>query len=83
MIHQDFYNKHYVISYFKDHIVVYINFLPRDKFNRNEIYYDLVVFYKIKNTIIRYKDKIFYNEEELRYFFKHTSKSIQITPYHK
>ena len=28
------------------------------------MYFDLVVFYKIDNTIIKYNGKIFYNEED-------------------
>ena len=57
MIHQDCYNKYYTINYFNDHIEIDINFIPRDNFNKAKIYFDLVVFYKIDNTIIKYKVK--------------------------
>ena len=71
MIHQDCYNKYYTINYFNDRIEIDINFIPRDNFNKAKIYFDLVVFYKIDNTIIKYNGKIFYTEEDLEYFFKY------------
>ena len=52
-MHQDCYNKYYTINYFNDHIKMDINFIPRDNFNKAKIYFDLVVFYKIDNTIIK------------------------------
>ena len=70
MIHQDCYNKYYTINYYKDHIEIEINFIPKDNFNKAKIYFDIVVSYKIDNTIIKYKNKNFYTEEELKYFFK-------------
>ena len=69
MIHQDCY-KYYTINYFNDHIEIEINFIPKDNFNKAKIYFDLVVFYQIDNTIIKYNSKIFYTEEELKHFFK-------------
>ena len=71
MIHQDCYNKYYTINYFNDHIEIVKNFIPKDNFNKAKIYFDLVVYYKIDNTIIKYNGKIFQNEEELKYFFKY------------
>ena len=70
MIHQDCYNKYYIINYYEDPIEIEINFMPKDNFNKARIYFDIVVFYKIDNTIIKYKNKIFHNEEELKFFFK-------------
>ena len=70
MIHQHCYNKYYTINYYEDHIEIEINFILRDNFNKAKIYFDIVVFYKISNTIIEYIGKIFYNEEELKNFFK-------------
>ena len=70
MIHQDCYNKYYTIIYFNDRIEIDINFIPRDNFNKAKIYFDLVVFYQINNTIIKYNSKIFYTEEDLKKFFK-------------
>ena len=60
MIYQDCYNKYYTINYFNDHIEIEINFIPKDNFNEAKIYFDLVVFYKIDNAIIKYNSKIFY-----------------------
>ena len=70
MIHQDCYNKYYTINYYIDHIEIDINFIPKDNFNKAKTYFDLVVYYKIENTIIKYNGKIFYNEEELKKNFK-------------
>ena len=70
MIHQDCYNKYYTINYFSDHIEIEINFIPKDNFNKAKTYFDLVLFYQIDNTIIRYNSKFFHNEQELKYFFK-------------
>ena len=70
MIHQDCYNKYYTIHYFNDHIEIEINSIPKDNLKKAKIYFDLVVFYKIDNTIVKYKNKIFHNEEDLKYFFK-------------
>ena len=70
MIHQDCYNKYYIINYFNDHIEIEINFIPKDNFNKAKIYFDLVVYHSIDNTIIKYNSKILYTEEELKIFFK-------------
>ena len=70
MIHQDCYNKYYTIDYFNDHIEIEINFIPKDNFDKAKIYFDLVVYYSINNTIIKYNSKIFYTEEELKIFSK-------------
>ena len=70
IIHQDCYNKYFTVNFDEDHIEVEINFVPKDNFNKAKIYFDLVVYYSIDNTIIKYKGKIFYTEEELKNFFK-------------
>ena len=71
--HQDCYSKYYTINYYEDHIEIEINFIPKDNnYDKAKIFFDLVVYYKIDNTIIKYNGKIFYNEEELKYFFKIT-----------
>ena len=68
MIRQDCYNKYYTINYYEDHIEIEISFIPKDSFNKAKIYFDLVVYYSIDNTIIKYKGKIFHKEEELENF---------------
>ena len=70
MIHQDCYNKYYTINFYKGYIEIEINFIPKDNFNKAKIYFDLVVYYSIDNTIIKYKGKIFNKEEELKNIFK-------------
>ena len=70
MIHQDCYNKYYTINYFNDHIEIEINFIPKDNFNKAKIYFDLIVYYSIDNTIIKYNGKIFYTEEESKNIFQ-------------
>ena len=70
MIHQDCYNKYYTINYFNDHIEIEINLIPKDNYSKEKIYFDLVIYYSIGNTIIKYDGKIFYTEEELKIFFK-------------
>ena len=70
MIHQDCYNKYYTINHYENHIEIEVNFIPKDNFNKAKIYFDLVVFYQIDNTVIKYKNKFFHNEQELKNFFK-------------
>ena len=69
IIHQDCYNKNYTVYFYRDNIEI-INFIPKDNYNRDKLYFDLIVYYWIDNTIIKYKDKIFYNEEEFKTFFQ-------------
>ena len=77
MIHQDCYNKYYTINFYEDHIEIEINFIPKDNFNKGKIYFNLVIYYSIDNTIIKYKGKIFHNELELKHFFK-TQQNIHL-----
>ena len=70
MIHQDCYNKYYTINYFNDRMEIEINFIPKNNFNKAKIYFNLIVYYSIDNTTIKYNGKIFYTEEELKIFFK-------------
>ena len=77
ILHQDYYNKYYTISYYEDHIEIEINFILKDNFNKAKIYFDLAVYYSIDNTIIKYNGKIFHNEQELKHFFK-TQQNIHL-----
>ena len=65
IIHQDCYNKNYI-----DNIEIIINFIPEDNYNRSKLYFDLIVYYQIDNTIIKYNDNVLHNVEELKHFFK-------------
>ena len=70
IIHQDSYNKNYTVNFYIDNIVIIINTIPKDNFNKSELYFDLIVYYLIDNTIIKYGDRVFHNEEELKMFFQ-------------
>ena len=72
IIHQDCYNKYYTVNFYEDHIEIDINNIPSDNYYRAKLYFDLIVYFMIDNTIIKYKDKIFHNEEELKIFFQTT-----------
>ena len=71
ILHRDCYNKYYTINFYENHIEIEINFIPKDNFNKAKIYFDLVVYYSIDNTVIKYRGKFFYIEEELEKFFKY------------
>ena len=91
IIHQDCYNRNYTVNFYNDNIEIIINFVPKDNYNQDKLYFDLIVYFMINNTIIKYKDKIFHKEEELKNFSnvldkflfttKYTSKFTQITKY--
>ena len=68
IIHQDCCNKNYTVNFYIDNIEIIINFVPKDNYNRDKLYFDLIVYYMIDNTIIKYNGKIFHNEEELENF---------------
>ena len=59
IIHQDFYNKNYTVNFYIDNIEILINFIPKDNYNRDKLYFDLIVYFMIDDTIIKYKDKFF------------------------
>ena len=64
IIHQDCYNKYYTVNFYEDHIEIDIINIPSDNYYRGKLYFDLIVYFMIDNTIIKYKGKIFYNEQE-------------------
>ena len=70
IIHQDCYNKYYTVNFYEDHIETIINFIPKDNYNRGKLFFDLSVYYQIDDTIIKYNDKVFHNEIELKKFFQ-------------
>ena len=71
-------NKYYTIIFYKNNIEIEIHSIPEDNVNKTKLYFDLIVYYKIDNVIIRYKNKITNNEKELKYFFKNNSKFCNI-----
>ena len=75
IIHQDTYHKDYTINFYQEHIEIEINFIPEDNYNRGKLYFDLIPYFDIENTMIKYNNKIFYNQDELKLFFKSFNKS--------
>ena len=73
IIHQDCYNEEYTIIFYQEHIEVVINFIPEDNYNRGKLFFNLIPYFDIENTIIKYNNKIFYNQVELKSFFKSLS----------
>ena len=71
IIHQDNYNKEYTVNFYQNHIEIIINFIPKDNYNKGQLFFNLIPYYDIENTIIKYNDKIFYNQDELKNFFKY------------
>ena len=69
IIHQDCY-KDYTINFYQEHIEIVINFIPEDNYNKGKLFFDLIPYFDIENTIIKYNNKIFYNQDELKNFFK-------------
>ena len=69
-------NKYYKLNFYKNYIEVEINHLPNNNFNRNKLYYDLTLYFELKNITIRYTNKIFDNQKELKLFFKSYTKNI-------
>ena len=70
IIHQDSYNKNYIVNFYIDNIEIIIKRIPKDNFNKSKLYFDLIVYYWIDNTIIKYNNRIFHTEEELKLFFQ-------------
>ena len=71
IIHQDCYNRNYIVNFYINNIEIITNTIPKDYFDKSKLYFDLIVYYSIDNAIIKYNAKIFYNEEELEKFFKY------------
>ena len=70
IIHHDCYNKNYTVNFYIDNIEIIMKFIPENNYNRSKLYFDLSVYYQTDNTIIRYNDEVFQNEEELKHFLK-------------
>ena len=70
MIHQDSYNKNYKVNFYIDNIEIIINAIPKDNFNKIKLSFDIIIYYWIDNTIIKYDNRIFHTQEELKLFFQ-------------
>ena len=69
-------NKYYNLNFYEKYIEVELNYLPKDDFNKNRLFYDLILYFEINNITIRHKNKIFNNERELKLFFKSYTKDF-------
>ena len=69
IIDKDYY-KNYTINYYQEHIEIIINLLPKNNYHKGKLYFDLISYFNINNTVIKYNDKIFTNKEDLKKFFK-------------
>ena len=50
--------KCYVLNFFKKHKEVEILSIPKNDFNKNKLFYDLVLYFELENISIRYKNKL-------------------------
>ena len=69
-------NKYYNLNFYEKYMEIEINYLPKNDFNKNKLFYDLLLYFELANVIIRYKNKIINNKKELKLFFKSYTKDI-------
>ena len=63
-------SKYYNINFYEDHSEIDIINIPSDNYYRSNLYFDLILFYRNNNNIMKYNGKFFYTEEELKKFFE-------------
>ena len=51
-------NKYYNLNFYEKYIEVQINYLLKDDFNKNKLFYDLILYFELNHIIIRYKNRI-------------------------
>ena len=66
IIFQDCYNDKYTVNFYQDYIEIEINFIPKDKYNLDILYYNIEPYYMIDNTIATYNKKAFKSAKELK-----------------
>ena len=59
-------NKYYNLNIYKSYLEIEIKFIPKDDFNKNKLYYDLLLYYEINDIIIIKYKNIIINKEELK-----------------
>ena len=57
---------YYKLNFYKKYIEVKIFYIPEDNINKNKLIYDLILYFELNNIIIRYKNFIINNQNELR-----------------
>ena len=71
MTHINCSNKFYIVIFHKDFIEINIINIPTNNYIKVKIYFDIVVYYQIENTVVKLNNgKIFNDEYELKTFFK-------------
>ena len=70
MYYQDCNNKEYCVNFYENYIEINIIKIPEDEYNRAQLYFNISIYFTIENTIVKYKNKIFNNKEDLKLFFK-------------
>ena len=53
-----------------------INFIPKDSYNLDKLYYDLEPYFMIDKTIIKYNCKILYTPKQLKTFLNIIKKTF-------
>ena len=57
--------KYYKLNFLKNYVEIEIINIPNDDFDKNKIYYDIVLYFELNyNIIIRYKNFIINNKYE-------------------
>ena len=69
MTHINCYNKYYTINFYEDYIEINIINIPTNNYDRAKIYFDIIVYFQI-DAIVKYNNKVFNDEHELKKFFK-------------
>ena len=70
MYHQDCISQEYCTNFYENHIEIVIIKMPDNEYNRAQLFFNISIYFTIENTIVKYKNEIFYNEKELKSFFK-------------
>ena len=74
MYYQDCNNKEYCVIFFEKYIEIDIIKIPDNEYDRGQLFFNISIYFSIEKTVVKYKDNIFHNEEELKTYFKSLNK---------